>query len=104
MLMSRGVLRAAEPDVAAGRADIADRDRHVARQLALDVHGILVDLRVALVLIDEVDGAADAGQQAGRELPIGCSRPPGNGLSRIARGTSLSALDWMSAVVRVKPI
>ena len=66
------------------------RDRHVARQLALKVHGILVNLRRALGLIDVVDVSADAGQQPER-LPIGCSRPPGNGLSRIARGTSLSA-------------
>jgi hypothetical protein len=34
----RGLGRATESDISAGRADVANRHRHMARQLALDVH------------------------------------------------------------------
>ena len=60
-----------------------------ARQLALDVDRILVHLRVALVLIDEVDRAAGAGQQARASCQSAAAGRPGTGCRAIASGTSL---------------
>src|SRR5436190_5361974 len=52
--VDRAIVRAAEADVTAGCADVADGQRHGSWQLPLDVGGILMDLGVALVLIHEV--------------------------------------------------
>ena len=43
--VDRAIVRAAEADVAPGRADVADRHGHVARQLALNVRGVLMHAR-----------------------------------------------------------
>ena len=60
------VIGAGEPEIAPGRSHVADGHRHVAGELALHVERVLVHDGRAFVLVDEVDVAADAGEQAQR--------------------------------------
>ena len=58
--LDAGVGESAVANIAPGRSDVADRQRHVASELTLDVNGVLMHFRSALVLIDEIDIAANA--------------------------------------------
>jgi hypothetical protein len=89
---------AVEADVAAGGADVAKGYRHAAAQLVLDVNRILVDLWIALVLIDIVDCAATP-VSSPSELPNGTCKPPGNGLSSATVGTAVVLSDCTRFVV-----
>ncbi len=62
-MLMRGVGGAAEAEGVASGAGVPDAHGDVAAQLALDVDRVLLHARGALRLIDEVDGAADTGQQ-----------------------------------------
>ena len=103
LMLRPTLLVPAKTEIAPGRAHVADRERHVAGQLALQVERVLMDDRRAFVLVDEVD-APPTPVSRPSELPIGCCSPPGNGLSSVVMGRSLSAADWLSDVVRAKPI
>src|SRR2546428_405458 len=59
--VDRGVVRSAEAKVVAFRTNVAQRDRHVARQLALEVNRVLLHAGRGAVLIDVADARADAG-------------------------------------------
>src|SRR5206468_8066885 len=63
--------RTAVSDVTAGGADVADRDRHRPGQLPLDVGGILMHPGRSLVLIHEIDAAANVRQQPERAADWG---------------------------------
>ena len=84
------VAGSAPAQIAAGQTGVADGDGDAAGQLALQVERVLLDARRALVRIDEVDVAADAGQQP-EALPLGCTSPFGNGLLIETVGTLLVA-------------
>ena len=65
LMFTARVDRAAERQVIAARADVADRHRDAAAELALHVRpGTLLHARRGAVLIDEVDAGADARRRA----------------------------------------
>src|SRR5206468_13111842 len=59
-----GVARPAKTQVIASSADVADRNRLVARQLTLQVDRVLLNARRRAVLVDVGDVGAHAGQRA----------------------------------------
>ena len=85
MLIAR-VVRAAERQMIAARADVAERDRHAVAELALQVGRPLLHARRRAVLIDEADVAVDAGQRAERCCPSAAATPFGNGLVSVTVG------------------
>ncbi len=76
----------AQRQMPARDAHVGQPDAHVAGQLALHVHRVLMHARRVAIGIDEADVRAHAGQQARSRCPKSAVKPVGNGLSIVVIG------------------
>src|SRR5262245_5202428 len=62
--VDRRGIRSADRQLQRLASDITDRENHISRQFVLNVHGVLVNVSMLVVLIDERDAVSDVLQKS----------------------------------------